>query len=327
MLQQLIEAELSATIGARPHERTDTRTAQRNGHRLKLISTAAGDIELQIPKLRTGSFFPSLVERRRRIDRALFAVVMEAWVHGVSTRKVDDLVKALGATTGSPSRRCRGSAPSSTGTSRRSAPAVPLGLGHLHLGGGGVAVPDPPQPGPDQGPVVGELVGAQLGVAVPQVGGCHCLAQAAQSRVEGSSWVRMCSSPVKAHAADHLVGVGGDPGVLGLAGEVVVDQAEDGVLTPVGLGKLDDERVLVTERVRRHPGPGRDRPADLVQPWRTAGRPEGTAGDPPGSVLQRGGRTPARAAATTRAFRSSRCPHRSRMASSNGGTSWPASLA
>jgi transposase-like protein len=84
VLQQLIEAELTATIGARPHERSDTRvTAQRNGHRPKLVTTAAGDIELAIPKLREGSSFPSLLERRRRIDRALFAVVMEAWVHGV----------------------------------------------------------------------------------------------------------------------------------------------------------------------------------------------------------------------------------------------------
>ena len=97
VLQQLIEAELTATIGAAPNERTETRTTQRNGHRPKLISTAAGDIELGIPKLREGSFFPSLLERRRRIDRALYAVVMEAYVHGVSTRKVDDLVKALGA--------------------------------------------------------------------------------------------------------------------------------------------------------------------------------------------------------------------------------------
>jgi transposase-like protein len=100
VLQQLIEAELTATIGAGPHERTDTRTNLRNGHRPKLITTAAGDVELHIPKLREGSFFPSLLERRRRIDRALFAVVMEAWVHGVSTRKVDDLVKALGAASG-----------------------------------------------------------------------------------------------------------------------------------------------------------------------------------------------------------------------------------
>jgi putative transposase len=82
VLQQLIEAELTATIGAAPHERTESRTAQRNGHRPKLITTVAGDVELAIPKLREGSFFPSLLERRRRIDRALFAVVMEAWVHG-----------------------------------------------------------------------------------------------------------------------------------------------------------------------------------------------------------------------------------------------------
>lgn len=100
VLQELIEAELTATIGARPGERAEGRVAQRNGHRPKLITTAAGDIQLAIPKLRTGSFFPSILERRRRIDRALFAVVMEAYVHGVSTRKVDDLVKALGAESG-----------------------------------------------------------------------------------------------------------------------------------------------------------------------------------------------------------------------------------
>ena len=100
ILQQLIEAELTATIGAGLHERTVARTAQRNGHRPRLLSTAAGDVELSIPKLRTGSFFPSLLERRRRIDRALYAVVMEAYVHGVSTRKVDDLVKALGVGSG-----------------------------------------------------------------------------------------------------------------------------------------------------------------------------------------------------------------------------------
>ena len=100
ILQQLIEAEATAVIGAGPHERTDSRVTQRNGHRPKLVSTAAGDVELAIPKLREGSFFPSLLERRRRIDRALFAVVMEAYVHGVSTRKVDDLVKALGVGSG-----------------------------------------------------------------------------------------------------------------------------------------------------------------------------------------------------------------------------------
>ena len=100
ILQQLIEAEATALIGAGPHERTEARTTQRNGHRPRLLSTTAGDVELKIPKLRTGSFFPSLLERRRRIDRALFAVVMEAYVHGVSTRKVDDLVAALGVGVG-----------------------------------------------------------------------------------------------------------------------------------------------------------------------------------------------------------------------------------
>jgi putative transposase len=98
--QALIEAELSSVIGAVPHERTETRTGQRNGHRPKTISTVAGDLALQIPKLRTGSFFPSLLERRRRVDQSLFAVIMEAYLHGTSTRKVDDLVKALGADTG-----------------------------------------------------------------------------------------------------------------------------------------------------------------------------------------------------------------------------------
>lgn len=98
--QALIEAELTDLIGAVPHERSAERTNRRNGHRNRVLTTTAGDLELRIPKLRTGSFFPSLLERRRRVDQALFAVVMEAYLHGVSTRKVDDLVKALGADTG-----------------------------------------------------------------------------------------------------------------------------------------------------------------------------------------------------------------------------------
>jgi transposase-like protein len=100
VLQALIDAEVTAVIGAEPHERTSTRTNQRNGRRPRLLSTKAGDVELSIPKLRRGSFFPSVLERRRRVDRALFAVVMEAYVHGVSTRKVDDLVAALGLEAG-----------------------------------------------------------------------------------------------------------------------------------------------------------------------------------------------------------------------------------
>ena len=100
VLQQLIELEADQAIGAGRYERSDARTTHRNGSRSRLLSTKTGDIELHIPKLRSGSFFPALLEPRRRIDRALWAVVMEAYVHGVSTRKVDDLVAALGIDAG-----------------------------------------------------------------------------------------------------------------------------------------------------------------------------------------------------------------------------------
>jgi transposase-like protein len=100
VLQQLIELEADQAIGAGRYERSEGRTTHRNGSRSRLLSTKAGDVELRIPKLRTGSFFPALLEPRRRIDRALWAVVMEAYVHGVSTRKVDDLVAALGIDSG-----------------------------------------------------------------------------------------------------------------------------------------------------------------------------------------------------------------------------------
>jgi len=100
LYQELIDAEAAAFIGAGPYERSETRTAIRNGSRPRVLETTAGQLDLKIPKLRAGSFFPSLLERRRRVDQALFAVVMEAYLHGVSTRKVDDLVKALGADTG-----------------------------------------------------------------------------------------------------------------------------------------------------------------------------------------------------------------------------------
>jgi transposase-like protein len=100
VLQALIEAEAAQQIGADRYERSASRTTHRNGSRSRLLSTKAGDVELRIPKLREGSFFPALLEPRRRIDRALLAVVMEAYVHGTSTRKVDDLVKALGVDAG-----------------------------------------------------------------------------------------------------------------------------------------------------------------------------------------------------------------------------------
>jgi transposase-like protein len=100
VFQELIESELSSVIGAGLYERTESRLNERNGHRPRVVSTKAGDVSLGIPKLRKGSFFPSILEPRRRIDQALYAVVMEAYVHGVSTRAVDELVQALGIDSG-----------------------------------------------------------------------------------------------------------------------------------------------------------------------------------------------------------------------------------
>ena len=127
-------------IGAGRYERTEERTTHRNGTRTRLLSTKAGDVKLHIPKLREGSFFPALLEPRRRIDRALWAVIMEAYVHGVSTRKVDDLVDALGIDAGvSEERGVAASAPSSTrswppsATARLDHIALPLRLPRRHL--------------------------------------------------------------------------------------------------------------------------------------------------------------------------------------------------
>jgi putative transposase len=100
VMQELIEVEATERIGADRYERAETRVTDRNGSRPRLLATQAGDIELRIPKLRKGSFFPSILEPRRRIDQALYAVVMESYVNGVSTRAVDDLVAALGVDSG-----------------------------------------------------------------------------------------------------------------------------------------------------------------------------------------------------------------------------------
>jgi putative transposase len=97
MAEALMELEVAAKLGAGPHERTAERSGYRNGHRRREWDTRAGTIELEIPKLRRGSYFPDwLLEPRRRSERALFAVVAEAYVLGVSTRKVDALVRTLG---------------------------------------------------------------------------------------------------------------------------------------------------------------------------------------------------------------------------------------
>jgi len=96
VLQALIEAEAAQQIGAGRYERSAARTTHRNGTRARLLSTKAGDVELRIPKLREGSFFPALLEPRRRIDRALLAVVMEAYVHGRRVRKFERGLWAAG---------------------------------------------------------------------------------------------------------------------------------------------------------------------------------------------------------------------------------------
>ena len=100
VLQEMIETEAIEHIGAGRYERSQDRITERNGHRPRLLATQAGDVQLRIPKLRKGSFMPSILEPRRRIDQALYAVVMEAYVAGVSTRSVDDLVAALGVDSG-----------------------------------------------------------------------------------------------------------------------------------------------------------------------------------------------------------------------------------
>ena len=95
--QALMEAEVAAEIGAAHGERApERRSTQRNGYRGRRWYTRVGSLELQIPKLREGSYFPSLLEPRRRAERALLSVVQEAYVGGVSTRRVEDLVAALG---------------------------------------------------------------------------------------------------------------------------------------------------------------------------------------------------------------------------------------
>jgi putative transposase len=111
MAAQLMDAEVGARIGAELGERTPDRLTHRNGYRPRAWDTRVGQIELAIPRLRSGSYFPSFLEPRRRAEQALVAVVQEAYVNGVSTRKVDRLVEQLGLPHMSKdqvSRLCRG---------------------------------------------------------------------------------------------------------------------------------------------------------------------------------------------------------------------------
>lgn len=98
LTQTVMELEASEQIGAGRYERTPERRTYRNGHRERVWETRVGEIPLRIPKVRDGTYFPSLLEPRRRSEKALLAVVQQAYVEGVSTRRVDDLLQALGLT-------------------------------------------------------------------------------------------------------------------------------------------------------------------------------------------------------------------------------------
>jgi transposase-like protein len=98
LAEAVMEAEVTQQLQAAPYERTAERTGQRNGYRERQWDTRVGSIALPVPRVRDGSYYPSLLEPRRRAERALLGVVQEAYVQGVSTRRVDDLLQALGLT-------------------------------------------------------------------------------------------------------------------------------------------------------------------------------------------------------------------------------------
>ena len=96
VVQLLMEADVEGVIGAGRHERTLDRATYRNGYRDRSVDTRLGSLQLRIPKLRQGSYFPPFLEPRKLTEKALVAVIQEAWISGVSTRRVDDLVQAMG---------------------------------------------------------------------------------------------------------------------------------------------------------------------------------------------------------------------------------------
>jgi len=107
LAQALMDAEVSAQIGAEHSQRTPERTTHRNGYRARDWDTRVGTIDLQIPRVREGSYLPSFLEPRRRAERALAAVVAQCYVEGVSTRRVEDIAQAMGITSLSKSQVSR----------------------------------------------------------------------------------------------------------------------------------------------------------------------------------------------------------------------------
>ena len=98
VLQMLMEADVEGVIGAGRHERSAERLTWRNGYRDRTLDTRLGSLQLRIPKLRQGSYFPPFLEARKTSEKAIVAVIQGAWIAGVSTRTVDDLVQAMGLT-------------------------------------------------------------------------------------------------------------------------------------------------------------------------------------------------------------------------------------
>ena len=96
VLQLIMETDVDGVIGAGRHERAEGRTTYRNGYRDRSLDTRLGTLNLRVPKLRQGSYFPGFLEPRRTSEKALVAVIQEAWINGVSTRRVDELVQAMG---------------------------------------------------------------------------------------------------------------------------------------------------------------------------------------------------------------------------------------
>jgi transposase-like protein len=125
VLQILMEADVEGLIGAGRHERTGDRLNYRNGYRDRSLDTRLGSLQLRIPKLRQGSYFPPFLEPRKTAEKALVTVIQEAWIGGVSTRRVDELVQARVfpasqrvRSPNSAKTSMSGSTPSSTGQSR-----------------------------------------------------------------------------------------------------------------------------------------------------------------------------------------------------------------